>query len=70
MIQGKFVSVTFAAEQLGCTTGRVRQLLLAGEIAGQKLTPRAWGVEFSSLQKALKTTHTTGRPRVSKNIQK
>lgn len=67
MIQGKFVSVTQAAQQLGCTTGRVRQLLIAGIIEGQKLTPRSWAVKTSSLDKVAKIPHTTGRPRGSKN---
>ena len=70
MIQGKFVSVTDAARELGCTTGRVRQMLITGDIKGEKLTPRAWGIFKYSLDRAAKIPQTTGRPRGSKNNKK
>jgi hypothetical protein len=61
-----FCSVADAAEIIGCTVGRVRQLLIDGVIAGQKLNERAWAVERKSAEKYAQTEQTVGRPRLGK----
>jgi hypothetical protein len=64
------VSVTDAAYIIGCTTGRVRQLLLNGDIRGKKLgeNERApWLVSKSDAEKMARKPAATGRPR--KNSQ-
>lgn len=60
-----FVSVADAAAILGCTVGRIRQLLIDGTIAGTKLNERAWAVERKSVEKLAKIPQTTGRPRLT-----
>lgn len=60
------VSVSKAAEIIGCTTGRVRQLLLDGEIRGKKLDESEqapWLVSRVDAEKLSKSPATTGRPR-------
>jgi hypothetical protein len=60
------VSVTKAAAIIGCTTGRVRQLLLNGELRGKKLDDSEqapWLVSRVDAEKYSKTPTTTGRPR-------
>jgi excisionase family DNA binding protein len=64
-VVGQFVSVSEAAEILGCTDGRIRQMLRAGEIEGIKLNERAWAIPKKAAEKAAKNTPTTGRPRIS-----
>lgn len=59
-----FISVADAAEILGCTGGRIRQLLIDGVIAGMKLNERAWAVERKSVEKLAKVPQTVGRPRL------
>ena len=64
------VSVTDAACIIGCTTGRVRQLLLNGNIRGKKLGEREnapWLVSKVDAEKMARRPATTGRPR--KNSQ-
>lgn len=60
------VSVTDAASIIGCTTGRVRQLLLDGEIRGKKLSQSEnspWLVSKVDAEKLAKNPASTGRPR-------
>ena len=59
-----FLTVTEAADVIGCTTGRVRQLLLAGSIIGKKFTKRSWAVDRDSARRYAARKKTTGRPRV------
>lgn len=59
-----FLSVDEAARLLGCTTGRIRQMLRSGELKGEKLNERAWAVSKDSAQKAAEKTHSRGRPRI------
>ena len=42
------ITVEAAAELIGCTTGRVRQLLRSGLIQGKKFGERAWLVNAES----------------------
>jgi excisionase family DNA binding protein len=58
-----FLSVNEAAELIGCTDGRVRQLLIDGQLKGQKLHARAWVVDRDSADKYAKNTSKVGRPR-------
>lgn len=60
------VSVVEAAEIIGCTVGRVRQLLLGGELVGEKLNERAWAVSRKSAEKYSKLTPQSGRPRIGR----
>ena len=60
------VSVTKAAEIIGCTPGRVRQLLLDGEMRGKKLDDNEqapWLVSRVDAEKLKRNPSTTGRPR-------
>jgi hypothetical protein len=60
-----FCSVSDAAGIVGCTVGRIRQLLIDGEIEGQKLNERAWAVDRRSAEKYAKKTFNVGRPRLA-----
>ena len=67
-IKDKFCGISEAAGILGCTTGRVRQLLLAGELIGEKVDDAAnapWFIERKSVEKFASVTPATGRPRGS-----
>lgn len=59
------ISVTAAAEIIGCTTGRVRQLLRDGALRGAKLGVRAWAVSRVDAEKLGKNPSPLGRPRKS-----
>jgi len=61
----RFCSVEEAAEIIGCTDGRVRQLLRAGELDGKKVSERAWVVVRASAVKYAASQQPTGRPRNS-----
>jgi excisionase family DNA binding protein len=60
-----FISVPDAAALLGCTEGRVRQLIYEGTITGMKLNERAWAVDRKSVESYAKRDISTGRPRVA-----
>ena len=62
---GQFVSVNEAAHILGCTDGRIRQMLREGILDGLKLNAKAWAIPRKAVEKAAKNTPTTGRPRIS-----
>ncbi len=55
-----FITLTEAAEEIGLTTGRLRQLLRAGKIKG------AWVISEKEVKRLKKEPQTTGRPRVGK----
>lgn len=59
-----FVSVDEAAEIMGCTAGRVRQMLRAGELEGHKVSERAWIVKRESAEKNAEKPDGSGRPRI------
>lgn len=48
MIDPSAVTVERAAEIIGVTTGRIRQLLRSGDLSGQKITERCWLVSRES----------------------
>lgn len=68
-IKDKFCGITEAAELAGCTTGRMRQLLIAGEIKGEKLSDQdnaPWMVDRRSLERYIENRPdgpSRGRPR-------
>jgi len=47
----KWYSVNEAAGRLGLTGGRIRQLLIANELRGEKLNERAWAISHTELAK-------------------
>ncbi|MET3949697.1 hypothetical protein [Arthrobacter sp. UYEF36] len=47
---GKGLSVAEAADVIGCTTGRVRQLLRAGTVQGSKAFRDCWIVDADSVE--------------------
>lgn len=61
-----FCTVAQAAEIIGVTEGRVRQMLRAGEIEGDKISQTLWLVSKRDAEKAAKITHSIGRPRSGK----
>jgi hypothetical protein len=65
-IPKNLISVETAAETLGVTTGRIRQLLRAEKLDGIKLNERAWVVDRVSLDRVAKIEQTVGRPRSRK----
>ncbi len=58
-----FLSVEEAANFLGLTGSRIRQMLRDEELKGEKLNERAWAVERSSVEKAAKNQQDGGRGR-------
>lgn len=63
ILNDKYCSVDEAAEIIGCTDGRVRQLLRAGELKGVKINARAWVVETKDASRVADIEHKSGRPR-------
>lgn len=63
MLQDDFLTVTQAAVRLGCTPGRVRQMLRSGILPGEKMSPWLWMIPKKAVAKAEKARPTTGRPR-------
>ena len=59
----RFLSVNEAAEVLGVTGSRVRQMLQGDELRGEKLNERAWAVYRESVEKAAKNQRVGGRGR-------
>ena len=59
-----YLTVREAAEVVGCTTGRICQLLQDGTIAGVKFNGRAWAVVKKSAQEYARRSVNVGRPRV------
>jgi excisionase family DNA binding protein len=61
----KFVTVEAAAELIGCTDGRVRQLLRNGDLPGEKLSERVWLILRKDAEKYAAIPYKTGRPKIS-----
>lgn len=59
------LSTEEAAQLIGCTEGRVCQLLREGKIKGKKFNERAWAVDRDSAAKYRDAPQTVGRPRIS-----
>ena len=59
-----FMSVHEAAEAIGISGAYVRQLLLKGEITGQKLGERTWAIPAAEVDRFRnRPVPKTGRPR-------
>lgn len=56
MAIGNWLSVNEAAERLGLTTGRIRQLLIRQELPGKKLNAKAWVIDRRDIDKFAKKT--------------
>lgn len=63
------LSVKQAADIIGVTTGRVRQMLIAGTLVGVKFNERAWIVDQTSAMKVAENIPLVGRRRTAeKNL--
>jgi excisionase family DNA binding protein len=51
---GNWMSVNEAAEILGLTTGRIRQLLIGEELPGKKLNKKAWVIDRRDIERFAK----------------
>jgi hypothetical protein len=58
-----YISVPEAAAIIGCTEGRVRQMIYDDEIEAVKINSRAWAVPKKTAEKLAKNPAKTGRPR-------
>jgi hypothetical protein len=58
-----YVNVQEAAAIIGCTDGRVRQMLLDGKMIGVKANERAWMIDKTEAERIRDVEHGTGRPR-------
>lgn len=63
-----YLTATEAAELIGCSSARVRQMIQQGVIKGKKLSPRMWLIARADAEKVRNLPYKTGRPRNSKNI--
>lgn len=63
-----FIRTKKAAELLGCSERRIRQLLEDGQIRGVKLNARFWLVQEASLRPFLEPA-TRGRPRSRRKLR-
>ena len=59
----ELLNVEEAAEVIGVTTGRVRQMLRDGEMHGKKANERAWMVDKAEVDRVAAEEKKTGRPR-------
>lgn len=62
----RWMSVPEAANYLGLSEGRVRQLLLAGRIKAMKLNERAWAISKTALDEFKKLDRPVGNPNFGK----
>lgn len=68
MLEGKYYTVTQAAELTGVTVSYVRQLLRKKKITGEKFGERAWVIPANQLEKLSRVSESNlGRPRTEKN---
>ena len=56
-------NVEKAAEVIGVTEGRVRQMLREGEMKGRKVNDRAWIMDPKEVERMAALEQKTGRPR-------
>ncbi len=59
----EYVTLPEAAQEIGITPGRLRQMLRAGELEGEKVGP-VWVIPRSEVERLKNTPRTTGRPRI------
>jgi len=58
-----YVNVREAAAIIGCTDGRVRQMLIEGRLSGVKANERAWMIDRRAAEEIRDSECVTGRPR-------
>lgn len=58
-----FLTPDEAADLIGCSGSRVRQMLRDGILAGKKVGERMWLVSEQEAKKAKENPASTGRPR-------
>jgi len=61
--RGKYFSVTDAAGELCLTTGRIRQMIRAGQVDAIKVTDRSWLLPSREVQRLKTTQRKVGRPK-------
>jgi excisionase family DNA binding protein len=61
-----FLTPGEAATVIGCTDGRVRQLLREGKLIGKKISQRMWLISEEEARKMRDLPAETGRPRKNK----
>lgn len=68
----EYVSLSVAADIIGITAGRLRQMILADEIKDRTRHGATWLIGRSEVEKIRNTKHAAGRPRrgISKNPKK
>jgi excisionase family DNA binding protein len=59
--QFPYLSVEKAAAALSVTEGRVRQILRAGELHGEKLGRHAWAIPVAEIERYQAVRHGPGR---------
>ena len=59
----QFISVSEAADIIGCTPGRVRQMLRSSDISGFKVGDWTWAIPRKEAERVKNIEHPTGRPR-------
>ncbi|MHB8953518.1 MAG: helix-turn-helix domain-containing protein [Pirellulaceae bacterium] len=62
MIQGNLLNVEEAAVVVGCTPGRIRQMLRKGTLPGVKANDRAWLITKRAAEKLAQQRPPKGRP--------
>lgn len=59
----EYVNVTTAADIIGVTVGRIRQMLISQTLRGEKVNDRAWVVDRTDAERVAKVEHKGGRQR-------
>ena len=62
-----YLSVQEAADEVGVTDARIRQLIRSGELKAERLGKRAWAITRAAVQTYAKKQRNGGRPRISDN---
>lgn len=66
MLENSWLTVTEAAQLIGCSGQRIRVLATAARIKSIKVGPRAWLIDRSEAEEMRKNPPKTGRPRKNK----
>jgi hypothetical protein len=65
---GRYYTIVGAADYMGCTDSRIRQLVKSGVLSVIEISPRIRLVPEGELKKDRENPPTLGRPRVSKKL--
>lgn len=66
MLVGNFCSVQDASKIIGCTDGRIWQLINDGTLPAQKFNGRAYLIDLAAVQAYAKSPRLVGRPRTKR----